>query len=172
MLSFSLALLCVGCIEERFMKRKQRSSLLFGWQDWFNSLPHYRFIARMMWRNGLKEKWTLGGTDASENGRSSSSHHHPPKMDVLPKTVLQIILAAKAAAFESLKQQRRPLPSRLYKSWFFGGRPRSLYNYTHFKGKCCGADYDCYTISTNSDKFPIYSEVEIQTDIFGKIPNI
>ena len=169
MLSFSLALLCVGCIEERFMKRKQRSSLLFGWQDWFNSLPHYRFIARMMWRNGLKEKWTLGGTDASENGRSSSSHHHPPKMDVLPKTVLQIILAAKAAAFESLKQQRRPLPSRLYKSWFFGGRPRSLHA---SRESVVGQTMTATLLAQTQTNFLIYSEVEIQTDIFGKIPNI
>ena len=169
MLSFSLALLCVGCIEERFMKRKQRSSLLFGWQDWFNSLPHYRFIARMMWRNGLKEKWTLGGTDASENGRSSSSHHHPPKMDVLPKTVLQIILAAKAAAFESLKQQRRPLPSRLYRSWFFGGRPRSLHT---SRESVVGQTMTATLLAQTQTNFLIYSEVEIQTDIFGKIPNI
>ena len=54
-------------IEEGFIqKRRQRSSLLFGGQNWFNALPHYRLSARMIWRIGWIEQWTLGGMDASE----------------------------------------------------------------------------------------------------------
>ena len=52
--------------------------------------------------------------------------HHPPKMDVFPKTFLQIILAAKwlvQHSSTSPKQQRRPLLSRLYKSFFSGWDP-------------------------------------------------
>ena len=87
-------------IEEEFIqKRKQRSSLLFMSQNWFNSLPHYRLSARMIWRNGWIEKWTLGGMDASEKWMifhfTPQKNHHPPKTDVLPKYFLQIILAAK-----------------------------------------------------------------------------
>ena len=42
-------------IEEGFIqKRGQMSSLLFwGGQNWFNSLPHYRFSFREILRNGL-----------------------------------------------------------------------------------------------------------------------
>ena len=57
--------------------------------------------------------------DALKNGWSSGSHHTKQpqnKMDVLPKTCLQIILAAKGLvrhSNSSPKQQRRPLPSLL-----------------------------------------------------------
>ena len=34
----------------RRQKRRQRSSLLFG--KWFNSMPHYRFSAKIIWGNG------------------------------------------------------------------------------------------------------------------------
>ena len=46
----------------------------------------------------------------------TTPNHHPSKMDVLPKTYLQIILAVKWLVRHwstSLKQQRRPLPSLL-----------------------------------------------------------
>ena len=64
-------------------------------------------------------------TDAWQNGcfRKMDDHlvhttpnHHPPKMDVLPKTFLQIILASKWLVWHSStspKQQWRPLPSLL-----------------------------------------------------------
>ena len=53
----------------------------------------------------------------------TTPNHHPPKMEVLPKTFLQNILAAKLLVRHSStspKQQRRPLPSILYKSFFKG----------------------------------------------------
>ena len=53
----------------------------------------------------------------------STPNHHPTKMDVLQKTVLPIILAAKFRVRHSSttpKQQRQPLPSLLCKSFFFG----------------------------------------------------
>ena len=80
----------VDSIDEGFIQ-KQRSALLFGGQNWFNSLPQYRFCARMIWRNGHGwiEKWTLGGMDASEHLDDLPVHttpnHHPPKVDVFPK---------------------------------------------------------------------------------------
>ena len=46
----------------------------------------------------------------------TTPNHHPPKIDVLPKTFLKIILAAKwlvRHSSASPKQQRRPLPSLL-----------------------------------------------------------
>ena len=61
-------------------------------------------------------------TDAWQNGRfikmfdhpfHTTPNHHPPKMDVLQKTFLQIILAAKwlvRHSSTSPNQQRRPLP--------------------------------------------------------------
>ena len=70
----------------------------------------------MIWRNVWLEERTLGGTDASENGWYSCSHHtipmHPLKMDVLPKSFHQIILAA-SEGFNPPNMQRRPLPSLL-----------------------------------------------------------
>ena len=84
--------------EDFIWMQRQRSSLLFGGQNWFISLPHYRFRARMIWRNGWLEKWTLGGMDTLEQLSDLPVHtppnHHDLKMDVLPKTFLQIILAA------------------------------------------------------------------------------
>ena len=49
-------------------------------------------------------------------------NHHPNTMDVLPKTLLQIILAVKwlvQHSSTSPNQQRRPLPSLLYLSFFY-----------------------------------------------------
>ena len=50
-------------------------------------------------------------------------NQYKTKMGVLPKTLVQIILAAKWLVRHSStfpKQQRRPLPSLLYKSFFCG----------------------------------------------------
>ena len=47
---------------------------------------------------------------------NTTPNHHPHKMDVLPKTFLQIILAANWLVRHSIpspKQKRRPLPSLL-----------------------------------------------------------
>ena len=50
--------------------------------------------------------------------------HHSTKMDVLPKTLIQIRLAAKwqgrAFKYTSPKQQRRPWPALLSLSFFYG----------------------------------------------------
>ena len=56
----------------------------------------------------------------------SIPNHHPCKMDVLPKTFLQIILDANWLVwhtFPSPKQQRRPLLSPLSLSSFYANRP-------------------------------------------------
>ena len=84
-----------GVIEAGFIqKQRQRSSPLFGRQKWSNSLPHHRMIGR----NGWIEKWPLGGMNSSEQlddlPTQTTQNHHPPKMDVLSKTFLHIILAA------------------------------------------------------------------------------
>ena len=55
-------------------------------------------------------------------------HHHPTKIDVFPKTFVQIILAAKwlvrhLSTFP--KQQRRPLRSLLSLSFFYGCFPQA-----------------------------------------------
>ena len=96
------------------------SSLLFGGQYWFNSLPHYRFSARMISRNVWIEKLTLGRMDALEQLDDlpvyTIPNQHPPKMDVLPKTFLHSSLRHSST---SPKQQRRPLPSLLYESFFY-----------------------------------------------------
>ena len=56
---------------------------------WGAELIKFRFRARMIGRNGLIEKFTFGGMDASEQLDDIPVHttpnHHPPKMDVLPK---------------------------------------------------------------------------------------
>ena len=52
----------------------------------------------------------------------TAPNHQLPKMDVLPKTVLQIIHADKWLVWHSstsLKQQQRPLLSLLYKPFFY-----------------------------------------------------
>ena len=46
-------------------KQRQRSSLLVGGRNWFISLPHNRFSARMIWRKGWIKEWMIW-----KNGRS------------------------------------------------------------------------------------------------------
>ena len=69
------------------------------------------------WRNGCFEK----------NGWSSKTtpNKEPPKMDVLPKTFLQIILVTKWLVRHSCSQ-RRPLPSLLSDSLVVWCRVRSM----------------------------------------------
>ena len=62
-------------------KRRQRSSLLFGGQNSFNSIPHYRFR-------------TMEDSKNRMNRRPDAWQGCFRKMDVLPKTFLQIVLAA------------------------------------------------------------------------------
>ena len=95
-------------------KRRQRSSLLLGGQKWFNSLPHYRFSARMIWRNGLIEKYTLGRMCTS--GKMDDLLVHTLAKWMFFQT-LPIILAA--FKYTSPKQQRWSLPSFLYKFLFY-----------------------------------------------------
>ena len=62
------------------------------------------------WRNGCFRK-------VDDHLVCTTPNQHPPKIDVLPKTFLPIILASKWQARHSstsLKQQWRPLPSLLY----------------------------------------------------------
>ena len=61
------------------------------------------------WRNECFERM-------DDQQAHTTLNHHPPKMDVLQKTFLQIILAAKWLVRHSRtspKHQRRPLPSLL-----------------------------------------------------------
>ena len=49
-------------------------------------------------------------------------NHHPPNIDVLPKSLVQISLAAKQLVRHSStspNKRRQPLPSLLYKSFFY-----------------------------------------------------
>ena len=83
-------------IEEGFIqKRRQRSSQLFGGKNWLNSLPHYRFSARIIWRNGWIEKRTINALEKLMT--FYSSHYHPLKKvnRCSSKNFVQIILAAK-----------------------------------------------------------------------------
>ena len=70
-----------------------------------------------IWRNRCFEKM---------DDLSVLTKPNPLKMDVFPKHFLQIILAAKwlmQHSSTSPKQQRRPLPSLLYKSFFYEKSP-------------------------------------------------
>ena len=67
------------------------------------------------WWNGCIEKMAHRQVHTTPN-------HHPPELDFLPKTCLQINLAAKWLVLHSStspNQQRRPLPSLLYLSFFY-----------------------------------------------------
>ena len=62
------------------------------------------------WQNGCFKKM-------DDHLAHTTPDQHPPKMDVLPKHFLHIILAAKLLvrhSSTSFKQQRRPLPSLLF----------------------------------------------------------
>ena len=65
--------------------------------------------------NRRTDAWQYGGLRKMDDHLvHTTPNHHPPKMDVLPKTFLQIILAANWLVQHSIlspKQQRRPLPS-------------------------------------------------------------
>ena len=88
-----------------------------------------------IWQQDDLKKWTIRRTDIWQNGCFGNvddhrvhitPNHQPPKMDVLLKTILHIILVAKKAivafmydfssdilVFTSPKQQQRSLPSLL-----------------------------------------------------------
>ena len=69
------------------------------------------------WINIKMDTWQNGGLRKMDNlPVHNTPNPHPPKMDVLPKAFLQIILAAKWLVQHSStfpKQQRRPFPSLL-----------------------------------------------------------
>ena len=107
-------------------KQRQRSSLLVGGRNWFISLPHNRFSARMIWRDGCIEKWTFGGIDALETLMIFQFTMH--QTTTLQKWMFfqKNVLAAKCLVRHSStypKQQQGPLPSLLYRSFFHLSRP-------------------------------------------------
>ena len=98
-------------------KRRQRSSLLFGVHNSFNSMPHYRFSPWMIWRKRLIEERTLGRMNASEKWMIICwfTPHQPT---TLPKWRFSQILFLGARWLVRLsrtppEQQRRPLSSLL-----------------------------------------------------------
>ena len=116
---------CAHGIEEGSrQRRRQRSSLLFGGQHLLYSLPRELFCTRMIWRKG----WI-----------------HPMFLSILLQFILFFIsswgnssfssnrLGAKLQARQrnesilSPKQQRRPLPSLLSLSFFYGTWSHSLH---------------------------------------------
>ena len=100
------------------------------------------------WRNGCLKK-------VDDHLVCTTPNQHPPKIDVLPKTFLPIILASKWQARHSstsLKQQRRPLPSLLYISYMLSSHHAYLSEI--FKEKCLilwKVDSICNSF-TSSDK--------------------
>ena len=114
--------MCLQIIEEETDRREGNGCrcCLGGWNS-FNSMPHYRFSTQ----DDLKKRINRR-TDAWQNGCfrkmddplvNTTPNHHPLKMDVLPKTFLQIILVAKwlvRHSSASPKKQRRPLPSLFF----------------------------------------------------------
>ena len=80
-------------------------------------------------KNRIQASWQHG---CFENMDDLPVHtipsHHTTKMDGLPKTFVQIILAAKwlgRHSSTSHKQQRRPMPSLLSLSFFYGAEVRT-----------------------------------------------
>ena len=72
-------------------KSRQRSSLLFGGRNSFNSMPHYRFSTRMIWRNRRTDVWYTGWFRKMDDHLVHTKPiQQPDKMDVLSKTFLQI----------------------------------------------------------------------------------
>ena len=100
---------------------------------WGTELPHWIFPTRMISKkriNRIKATWMIIQFTPYTN-------HHPIKMVVLPKTFVQIILAAKWLVRHSStfpKQQRRPLPSLLSLSFFYAQQ------YTVYKLATCLQD--------------------------------
>ena len=108
------------CIIEDRREGKGRRCRLVG-PNSFSSMPHYRFSARLIWRNELTENLTLCPNKCFGKWMicqfTRVTQHQTttlPKWDALPKTFLQIILAAKwlvGHSSTSPKQQWRPLPT-------------------------------------------------------------
>ena len=71
---------CIRTIEEgKRQKSKQRSSLLFGGRNCFNSLPHLVFSTQIIWRiNTRRITATWQNGYFVKNGWSSGSHHSKP----------------------------------------------------------------------------------------------
>ena len=104
----------------RRQKRRQLSSLLFWGMELFHSMPHNKFTAIMICRNGRIEKWTVGGK-MEDLPDHTTPNHHPPKLDVFPKCFLQIILMLVLLVWYSSmshKQQGQLLPYPLSYSSF------------------------------------------------------
>ena len=71
--------------------------------------------------NRITATWRSGCFEKMADYHTKPPSWHPPKMDVLQKTFLQIILAAKWLAQHSIpfpNQKRRSLPSLLYLSFY------------------------------------------------------
>ena len=80
----------------------------------------------MIWRKGWIElrlhRWNGCFGKMDDHPDHTTPNHHPPKMDVLPKTFLRIILAAKGLVRHSStcpKQQRWHLPFSLFLILFY-----------------------------------------------------
>ena len=109
--------------EESIQKKGQRSSLVFGGQNVFNSLPRLLFFARTILKNMMNSSFSLNHPGAI----------HP---------IFQIVLVQNSwhgsrqgiEKFLSPKQQRRPLP-------FFCLYPSSTaYDYNFPQNQCWGSE--------------------------------
>ena len=110
-------------------------SLLFGGQNWFSSLLHYRISTRMIWRTGLIEKWTLGGMDASENWMIFQFTTY--QATTLSLSSKKCSSNHPCCSGTSPKQQWRYLPSLLYtrKSFFYCMPKEAAKELDNFKRK-------------------------------------
>ena len=107
---------CVYKSEEEKDRREGNGCrcCLGGWNS-FNSMPHYGFSTHDDFKKRINRRtdaWQYGWfRKMNDHLVNTTPNHHPPKMDGLPKTFLQIILAAKwlvRYSSTSPKQQRRP----------------------------------------------------------------
>ena len=92
-------------------KSRQRSSLLFGGRNSFNSMPHYRFSTRMIWRNRRTDVWYTGWfrktpTNPTTWQNGCSFKNFSSNQDSL---LLHNRQVRHSSTFP--KQQGRPLPS-------------------------------------------------------------
>ena len=126
--------------EEGYREKRRQMSLLFGGRNWLNSWAHHHndLKKRIIRITATYKNGCFGKID--DHPVHTITDHHPTKMDVRPKTFVQIILAAKLLVRHSStcpNQQRWHLPSLLSLSFFFGLVNNSLRVQFYFGNSRC-----------------------------------
>ena len=106
----------------RIKTEDRRSSLLSSWWNWFNSLPQQLFSTRMIWRKGLIEYQNWWFEKINDHWNTPYQTTTLPKWMFTQKLLFKssLLLVRHSSIVCPPNQQRRPLPSVPFLSFFYG----------------------------------------------------